>query len=63
MPRPKAGDHRHRTSPDAEGVVRRMAGGWPDHEIAASLNRASPGHGSRQHLDGLAQAWRARLLS
>jgi len=39
IPRPKAGDHRHRTGPDAEGVVRRMAGGWPDHEIAASLNR------------------------
>jgi DNA invertase Pin-like site-specific DNA recombinase len=39
MARPKAGDHRHRTGPDAEGVVRRMAGGWPDHEIAASLNR------------------------
>ena len=39
IPRPKAGDHRHRTGPDAEGVVRRMAGTWPDHEIAASLNR------------------------
>jgi DNA invertase Pin-like site-specific DNA recombinase len=39
IPRPKAGDHRHRTGPDAEGVVRRMAGGWPDQEIAASLNR------------------------
>ena len=39
MPRPKAGDHRHRTGPDAEGVVRRMAGGWSDHDIAASLNR------------------------
>jgi hypothetical protein len=39
IPRPKAGDHRHRTGPDAEGVVRRMAGAWPDREIAASLNR------------------------
>jgi DNA invertase Pin-like site-specific DNA recombinase len=39
MPRPTVGDHRHRTGPDAEGVVRRMAGGWPDHDIAASLNR------------------------
>ncbi len=39
MPRPKAGDHRHRTGPDAEGVVRRMAGAWPDHDIAATLNR------------------------
>ena len=39
IPRPKPGEHRHRTGPDAEGVVRRMAGGWPDQEIAASLNR------------------------
>jgi DNA invertase Pin-like site-specific DNA recombinase len=39
LPRPKAGDHRHRTGPDAEGVVRRMAGAWPDHDIAATLNR------------------------
>jgi DNA invertase Pin-like site-specific DNA recombinase len=39
MPRPTAGDHRHRTGPDAEGVVRRMAGAWPDHDIAATLNR------------------------
>jgi hypothetical protein len=39
IPRPKAGEHRHRTGPDAEGIVRRMAGAWPDHEIAASLNR------------------------
>ena len=39
MPRPKAGEHRHRTGPDAEGVVRRMAGAWPDHDIAATLNR------------------------
>ncbi len=39
MPRPTAGDHRHRTGPDAEGVVRRMAGAWSDHDIAGSLNR------------------------
>jgi len=39
MARPTAGEHRHRTGPDAEGVVRCMAGGWPDHDIAASLNR------------------------
>ena len=39
MPRPTAGDHRHRTGPYAEGVVRRMAGAWPDHDIAASLSR------------------------
>ena len=39
MPRPTAGDHRHRTGPDAEGVVRRMAGAWSDPDIAASLNR------------------------
>ncbi len=39
LARPKAGEHRHRTGPDAEGVVRRMAGAWPDPDIAASLNR------------------------
>jgi DNA invertase Pin-like site-specific DNA recombinase len=39
IPRPKPGEHHHRTGPDAEGVVRRMAGAWPDHEIAACLNR------------------------
>ena len=39
IPRPKPGEHRHRTGPDAEGVVRRMAGAWPDDEIAACLNR------------------------
>ncbi len=39
MPRPTAGDHRHRTGPDAEGVVRRMAGAWSDPDIAGSLNR------------------------
>ena len=39
MPRPKVGEHRHRTGPDAEGVVHRMAGTWPDHDIAATLNR------------------------
>jgi DNA invertase Pin-like site-specific DNA recombinase len=39
MPRPKPGEHRHRVGPDAEAVLRRMAGAWPDHEIAASLNR------------------------
>ncbi len=26
MPRPKAGDHRHRTGPNAEGAGRRMVG-------------------------------------
>ena len=39
IPRPKVGEHRHRASHDVEGVVRRMAGGWPDQDIAASLNR------------------------
>ena len=37
--RPKAGEHRHRASQNAEGVVQRMAGAWADHDIAASLNR------------------------
>jgi len=38
-PRPKCGQHRHRTSADAEDVIRRMAGRWPDERIAATLNR------------------------
>lgn len=57
IPRPKPGEHRHRTGPDAEGVVRRMAGAWPDHEIAACLNRL----GLRT---GVGNTWNAsRVLS
>jgi len=57
MPRPKPGEPRHRTGPDADGVVRRMAGGWPDHEIAACLNRL------RLHT-GAGNTWTAsRVLS
>ena len=37
--RPTAGDHRGATSVETVDVVRRMAGGWPDKEIAATLNR------------------------
>ena len=54
IPRPKPGEHRHRTGPDAEGVARRMAGAWPDHEIAACLYRLRL-RGGRQHVDGLAR--------
>lgn len=35
----KTGYHRHCTSNDATEVVRRMAGRWPDEQIAATLNR------------------------
>jgi hypothetical protein len=57
LPRPKPGEHRHRTGPDAEGVVRRLAGAWPDHEIAACLNR-------RRLRTGAGNTWTAsRVLS
>jgi excisionase family DNA binding protein len=35
----RTGEHRRRTSDEALAVVRRMAGRWPDDQIAASLNR------------------------
>lgn len=35
----KTGHHSRRTSEDAVDVVRRMAGRWPDEQIAATLNR------------------------
>lgn len=35
----KPGHHHRRTSEDASDVVRRMAGRWPDEQIAATLNR------------------------
>ena len=35
----KTGIHRKRASEEAENVVRRMAGRWPDEQIAATLNR------------------------
>jgi hypothetical protein len=35
----KAGQHRQCTGSDAIDVVRRMAGRWPDEQIAATLNR------------------------
>jgi DNA invertase Pin-like site-specific DNA recombinase len=35
----KTGQHRHRTSEQAVDIVRRMAGRWPDEQIAATLNR------------------------
>lgn len=37
--RPRPGEHSGATSVDAVEVVRRMAGTWPDKEIAATLNR------------------------
>ena len=35
----KTGHHRRRTGEEAESIIRRMAGRWPDEEIAATLNR------------------------
>jgi len=38
-PKVKPGQHRRVTGGDALEVVRRMAGRWPDEQIAATLNR------------------------
>jgi hypothetical protein len=37
--KPKPGEHRKRTSAEAEAVIREMAGTWSDAHIAAALNR------------------------
>jgi DNA invertase Pin-like site-specific DNA recombinase len=37
--RPRQGEHGNATSADADLIVRRMAGQWPDGEIAGTLNR------------------------
>lgn len=42
----KTGQHRHRTSDHAVEIVRRMAGRWPDDQIAATLNRIGARTGS-----------------
>lgn len=39
IPKNKTGHHGHTTSETASDVVRRMAGRWPDEQIAATLNR------------------------
>ena len=39
--KPKSGEHRRRASDDADAVIRSMAIGWPDDQIAATLNRMS----------------------
>jgi hypothetical protein len=39
VPKVKTGHHRRVTSEQASEVVRRMAGRWPDEQIAATLNR------------------------
>jgi DNA invertase Pin-like site-specific DNA recombinase len=39
VPKNKTGHHSRTTSEDATEVVRRMAGRWPDEQIAATLNR------------------------
>lgn len=42
----KTGQHRHRTSDHAVDIVKRMAGRWPDDQIAATLNRIGTRTGS-----------------
>ena len=37
--KPKSGEHNARTSEEALGIIREMAGRWPDESIAACLNR------------------------
>jgi len=37
--KPKSGEHNARTSEEALGLIREMAGRWPDESIAACLNR------------------------
>lgn len=39
MPKNKTGRHSRTTGEEATEVVRRMAGRWPDEQIAATLNR------------------------
>jgi DNA invertase Pin-like site-specific DNA recombinase len=39
VPKNKTGHHGHTTSETASEIVRRMAGRWPDEQIAATLNR------------------------
>jgi len=39
VPKNKPGQHGRRTSESASEIVRRMAGRWPDEQIAATLNR------------------------
>jgi excisionase family DNA binding protein len=39
VPKNKTGHHSRTTAEDATQVVRRMAGRWPDEQIAATLNR------------------------
>lgn len=37
--KPRTGEHRRRTSHEAEAVIGSMAGRWPDEHVAATLNR------------------------
>jgi hypothetical protein len=37
--RRRRGEHDNATPPKADEIVRRMAGQWPDNEIAGTLNR------------------------
>lgn len=46
--KPKSGEHGCRTSEEALGVIRSMAGRWSDEHIAASLNRMGMRTGQRK---------------
>jgi hypothetical protein len=46
--KPKPGEHRKRTSDEADAVIRDMAGTWSDAQIAAALNRLGIRTGQRQ---------------
>ncbi len=46
--KPKPGEHRKRTSDEADALIRDMAGTWSDAQIAAALNRLGIRTGQRQ---------------
>ena len=54
--KPKTGEHGARTSDEALGIIREMAGRWSDQSIAASLNRM----GIRT---GQGKTWNAKRVS
>jgi DNA invertase Pin-like site-specific DNA recombinase len=57
VPKNKPGHHSHMTSESASDIVRRMAGSWPDEQIAATLNRLRlrTGHGNNWNIQRVYQ--------
>jgi len=57
VPKNKRGHHGHMTSESASDIVRRMAGRWPDEQIAATLNRLRlrTGHGNNWNVQRVYQ--------